>query len=80
MLPETPTVRTFLESDYLERQEYIRRRNTARDPDQDLSFIMKVLAIEHDCILPTSARAHLLVDNRGEVRERRPLESLSGAA
>lgn len=80
MFLESPAVRIFLESDYLERQEYIRRRNTARDPDQDLSFIMRVLAIEHDRILPTSARAHLLVDNGGEVRERRPLERVSGAA
>ncbi|PTL78924.1 glycosyltransferase [Vitiosangium sp. GDMCC 1.1324] len=72
MLLETPAVRIFLESDYLERQEHIRRRNTARDPDQDLSFIMKVLAIEHDRILPTSARAHLLVDDRGEVRGKLP--------
>ncbi len=80
MLLESPAVRIFLESDYLERKEYIRRRNTARDPDQDLSFIMRVLAIEHDRILPTSARAHLLVDNRGEVREGRSLERVSGAA
>lgn len=80
MLLETPALRVFLESDYLERQEYIKRRNTARDPDQDLSFIMKVLALEHERILPTSARAHLLVDSRGEVRERRSLERLFGAA
>lgn len=68
MLLDTPALRIFLESDYQERREYIRRRNTARDPDQDFSFIMKVLAIEHEQIQRTAARAHLRVDQRGAVR------------
>jgi len=68
MLLDSPALRIFLESDYLERREYIRRRNTARDPDQDFSFILKVLAIEHEQIQRTAARAHLTVDVRGAVR------------
>jgi uridine kinase len=69
MLLDTPALRIFLESDYLERREYIRRRNTARDPDQDFSFIMKVLGIEHEQIARTAARAHLVVDKSGAVRD-----------
>jgi mannosylfructose-phosphate synthase len=69
MLLDSPDLRIFLESDYLERREYIRRRNTARDPDQDFSFILKVLAIEHEQIQHTAARADLIVDVRGEVRD-----------
>jgi uridine kinase len=69
MLLDTPALRIFLESDYLERREYIRRRNTARDPDQDFAFILKVLAIEHEQIQRTAARAGLCVDIRGAVRE-----------
>ena len=68
MLLDTPALRVFLESDYLERLEYIRRRNTARDPDQDFGFILKVLAIEHAQIQRTATRADLRVDLRGEVR------------
>jgi mannosylfructose-phosphate synthase len=69
MLLDTPALRIFLESDYLERCEYIRRRNTARDPDQDFSFILEVLAIEHAQIQRTAARAHLRVDLRGAVHD-----------
>jgi hypothetical protein len=68
MLLDVPALRIFLESDYLERREYIRRRNTARDPDQDFAFILKVLAIEHDQIQRTASRAHLVVDIAGAVR------------
>lgn len=64
---ETPALRIFLDSDFAERREYIRRRNTARDPDQDFAFIEQVLAIEHAQISRTAARAHLRVDLRGEV-------------
>ncbi|HWU86406.1 MAG TPA: hypothetical protein VN253_04000, partial [Kofleriaceae bacterium] len=69
MLLDTPALRIFLESDYMQRRESIRRRNTARDPDQDFSFILKVLAIEHEQIQCTAARAHLRVDLTGAVRE-----------
>ncbi len=72
MLLATPALRVFLESDYLERIEYIRRRNTARDPDQDFGFILKVLAIEHAQIQRTAVRADLSVGLRGEVRDARP--------
>jgi hypothetical protein len=76
MLLRSPALRIFLESDYLEREEQIRRRNLARDPEQDLSFVMKVLAIEHDQIARTAGRAHLVVDGRGSVRETRSPERL----
>jgi len=64
-----PDLRIFLESDFQERCEYILRRNTARDPDQDFAFITKVLAIEHEQIQRTAALAHLTVDLTGAVRD-----------
>ncbi|HEX2687354.1 MAG TPA: glycosyltransferase [Kofleriaceae bacterium] len=80
MLLDTPALRIFLESDYLERREYIQRRNTARDPDQDFSFIMKVLAVEHEQIQRTAVRAHLCVDKRGAVRDTSRLAIVRTAA
>jgi uridine kinase len=80
MLLDTPALRVFLDSDHRERREYIRRRNTARDPDQEFSFILKVLAIEHDQIQRTAARAHLRVDLTGAVREASRLEPPRPAA
>ncbi|HEU4727215.1 MAG TPA: glycosyltransferase [Kofleriaceae bacterium] len=80
MLLEAPALRIFLESDYLERREYIRRRNTARDPDQDFSFILKVLAIEHAQIQRTAARAQLTVDIRGRVHDATDLALSRSAA
>jgi hypothetical protein len=71
MLLDSPALRVFLESNYLERREYIRRRNTARDPDQDFSFILRVLAVEHEQIQRTAARAHLTVDLAGAVHDAR---------
>jgi uridine kinase len=67
MLLDVPALRIFLASDYLERRESLRRRNAARDPDQDFAFILEVLAIEHDQIQRTAARAHLAVDVTGAV-------------
>jgi uridine kinase len=69
MLLGVPDLRIFLESDFQERCEYILRRNTARDPDQDFGFITKVLAIEHEQIQRTAALAHLTVDLTGAVRD-----------
>ncbi|HMG21479.1 MAG TPA: glycosyltransferase [Kofleriaceae bacterium] len=69
MLLGAPALRIFLESDYLARVEYIRRRNTARDPEQDFAFILDVLAIEHAQIQRTAARADLRVDPSGAVRD-----------
>ncbi|HET7506566.1 MAG TPA: glycosyltransferase [Kofleriaceae bacterium] len=80
MLLDAPDLRIFLESDYLERREYIRRRNTARDPDQDFDFILKVLAIEHEQIQRTAPRAHLTVDVRGHVRDATDLAGARSAA
>jgi uridine kinase len=69
MMLESPAVRIFLESDHLAREEEIRRRNAARDPDQDLAFVMKVLAIEHELIRRSASRAHVIVDEAGAARE-----------
>ncbi len=80
MLLRSPALRIFLESDYLERREYIQRRNTARDPDQDFSFILRVLAIEHEQIQRTAVRAHLSVDKRGAVRDTSQLAMIQPAA
>jgi hypothetical protein len=80
MLLTAPALRIFLESDYLERREYIRRRNTARDPDQDFSFILRVLAIEHEQIQRTAVRAHLSVDKSGAVRDTNRLAMIQPAA
>jgi mannosylfructose-phosphate synthase len=71
MLLGVPALRIFLESDFEQRCEYILRRNTARDPDQDFAFIRKVLAIEHEQIRRTAALAHLTVDSTGAVRAAR---------
>ncbi|HTE51398.1 MAG TPA: glycosyltransferase [Kofleriaceae bacterium] len=62
-------LRVFLESDHLERLESLRRRNAARDPDQDFGFIRTVLALEHQRIQRSAARADLVVDARGGVRD-----------
>ena len=69
---DSPALRIFLDSDHLERREFIRRRNVARDPDQDFGFILEVLAIEHAQIQHTAARAHLHVDIRGGVHAGSP--------
>jgi mannosylfructose-phosphate synthase len=69
MLLGVAALRIFLESDYRERCEYILRRNTVRDPDQDFSFITKVLAIEHEQIQRTAVLAQLRVDLTGAVRD-----------
>jgi len=80
MLLRAPALRIFLESDYLERREYIRRRNTARDPDQDFAFILRVLAIEHEQIQRTAVHADLSVDKRGAVRDTSRLALVQPAA
>jgi hypothetical protein len=69
MLLGVPDLRIFLEADYRQRREYILQRNTVRDPDQDFSFIMKVLAIEHEQIQRTAVLAHLTVDITGALRD-----------
>jgi mannosylfructose-phosphate synthase len=79
MLLDSPALRIFLESDYLERVASLERRHAARDPDQDLAFVMKVLAIEHQRIQRTSHRAHLTVDAGGAVRDAPTVERAIGA-
>ena len=71
MLLGGAALRVFLESDHLERLEALRRRNAARDPDQDFGFVRKVLAVEHERIQRSAARADLVVDSRGAVRDGR---------
>src|SRR6185295_18872475 len=69
MLLGVPDLRIFLESDHEQRCEYIRQRNAARDPDQDFSFVAKVLAIEHEQIQRTAVLAQVTVDLTGAVRD-----------
>ncbi|HSR99383.1 MAG TPA: glycosyltransferase [Kofleriaceae bacterium] len=69
MLLGVPDLRIFLESDYRQRCEYILQRNAARDPDQDFSFVAKVLAIEHEQIRRTAVLAHVTVDITGALRD-----------
>jgi hypothetical protein len=69
MLLGVPDVRIFLESDDGERGGFVLQRNRARDPDQDFSFVAKVLAIEHEQIQRTAVLAHVTVDITGAVRD-----------
>ena len=61
LLLEHATLKVFLESDYEHRIEEVRERNLRRDPDQDFSFIVKVLEIEHRIIQQLKPEAHLIV-------------------
>jgi mannosylfructose-phosphate synthase len=80
MLLGVPDLRIFLESDHAQRCEDIRQRNTARDPDQDFSFVAKVLAIEHEQIQQTAVLAHVTVDITGAVRDAGGAASVRRAA
>ena len=61
LLLEHATLKIFLESDYEQRIEEVRERNLRRDPDQDFTFIVKVLEIEHRIIQQLKPEAHLIV-------------------
>ncbi|MFH2004989.1 MAG: glycosyltransferase [bacterium] len=70
LLLENATCRIFLEPSALDRLDAVRKRNLARDPDQDFDFIKRVLIVEHEKILPLMQRADLTVD--GSYRLRKP--------
>jgi hypothetical protein len=55
------TLKVFLESDFCERIAALGRRNLARDPDQDFTFIRKVLEIEHAVIQGMKETADIIV-------------------
>ena len=55
------SLKIFLESDYLTRLATLETRNLARDPDQDFTFIQRVLEIEHDIIGKMKEAADLIV-------------------
>ncbi|MBW2674331.1 MAG: hypothetical protein JRD89_13135, partial [Deltaproteobacteria bacterium] len=62
------TLKIFLESDYQGRIATVKKRNLARDPDQDFAFIQKVLEIEHRIIQEMKERADIVVTGDYEAR------------
>lgn len=55
------SLKIFLESDYLTRLATLETRNLARDPDQDFTFIQRILEIEHGIIGKMKEAADLIV-------------------
>jgi uridine kinase len=55
------TLKVFLESDFSERIAALGKRHSARDPDQDFTFIRKVLEIEHAVIQGMKETADIIV-------------------
>jgi len=64
------TLKVFLESDYRKRTAAVKKRNLARDPDQDFDFILRVLEIEHRIIQGLREQADIIVTNDYEARPR----------
>ena len=64
------TLKVFLESDYRKRTADVKKRNLARDPDQDFDFILRVLDIEHRIIQGLREQADIIVTNDYEARPR----------
>jgi len=60
-------LKVFLESDYRERVAAVKKRNLARDPDQDFAFIQKVLEQEHRIIQEMKEKADIVVTEDYEV-------------
>lgn len=67
ILLKNTNLKVFFESDYKRRLQEIKERNIARDPDQDFTFILKVLEIEHRIIQKLRKEADLLITNNYEV-------------
>ncbi len=55
------TMKVFLESDYRERVEEVKKRNLTRDPGQDFDFILQVLEIEHSIVQRFKKQADIIV-------------------
>ncbi|MFV2081743.1 MAG: glycosyltransferase, partial [bacterium] len=69
LLLEDADIKAFFQSDFKKRLNEIRERNIARDPDQDFSFIEKVLTIEHEIIQGMQKEANLIITDDYEVVE-----------
>lgn len=67
VLLKNANLKVFFESDYKKRLQEIKERNIARDPDQDFTFILKVLEIEHRKIQKLRKEADLIITNNYEV-------------
>jgi|GEM_PF-1014421 len=67
LLLKNVNLKVFLESDYRKRLNEVKERNIARDPEQDFSFILKVLEIEHDIIQKMKKKANLIITNHYKV-------------
>ncbi|MFV1956857.1 MAG: glycosyltransferase [bacterium] len=67
LLLEDADIKAFFQSDFKKRLTEIRERNIARDPDQDFSFIEKVLTIEHEIIQGMKKDANLIITDDYEV-------------
>ncbi len=61
LLLDNATCKIFLRPASLDDVERVRRRNLARDPNQDFDFVLRVLEIEHSIIEPLMERADLVV-------------------
>jgi len=64
------TLKVFLESDYRKRIAAVKKRNLARDPDQDFDFILRILEIEHRIIQGLREQADIIVTSDYEARPR----------
>jgi len=64
------TLKVFLESDYRERIAAVKKRNLSRDPDQDFTFIRRVLDIEHRIIQGMKEEADIIVTSDYETLPR----------
>ncbi len=62
LLLKNASLKVFLESDFKSRLEEIKERNLKRDPDQDFTFIQRVLEIEHEVIQKLKKKADIIVD------------------
>ncbi|MBW2648377.1 MAG: hypothetical protein JRC53_00945, partial [Deltaproteobacteria bacterium] len=67
---KSATLKVFLESDYRKRIAAVKKRNLARDPDQDFDFILRVLEIEHRIIQGFRDQADIIVTSDYEARPR----------
>jgi len=64
------TMKVFLESDYRKRIAAVKKRNLARDPDQDFDFILRVLEVEHHIIQGLRDQADIIVTSDYKAKPR----------
>ncbi len=70
-LLDNAACKVFLERSIPDQIDAVRERNLARDPDQDLGFIRRVLELEREIISPLLQRADIVVDKQYRVRKPR---------